>query len=676
VEICRPNTYNDIGGVADRITAGTPIPRRGAGEQLRGTMRRAISVITSLLLLVGAVHKNQATEMTWEYSVQASASVQSSPPQITLSWPQDHFILPDSYTIYRKRPTDTSWGTGVTIAGTATSYPDSNVAVGIPYEYQIVKVTSQYAGYGYVCSGIEVPMADSRGKLLLVAENTCAVNLTNELARLLQDLAGDGWTVVRLDVNRNDSVVSVKNLIKAQYDADPNHVNCVFLFGHVPVPYSGNIAPDGHAPAHQGAWPCDGFYGDMDGAWSDNSVNVTGQYDPRNTNVPGDGKYDQNSFPAPLKLMVGRVDLANMPGVLWNGGLSTFPSELELLRNYLNKDHNFRTKQFDLPRRGIVGDFFGVRSGEAFAASGWRNFSAFFGAGNVTTTPNTGTWIPALHTNAYLWAYGCGAGSFTSIAGLGNSDRHHDLLTREMRTNDLQAAFTLLFGSWLGDWDSEDNIMRGVLALPNNGLTCAWSGRPHWYLHPMALGMPIGYCARLTQNNGPGGRYQNQLNSGAGQIHIALMGDPTLRMHVVAPPSDLAATTNGGAIALRWAASTDSVLGYHVYRASGSDGGFTRLTTSPVTGTTYTDASPTGTADYMVRAVKLETSASGTYYNPSQAAFLAPALSLSVSGASPGGTSGSVANGPIVATSTNTAQTITPANSVIWATSFRIAARP
>ena len=48
----------------------------------------------------------------------------------------------------------------------------------------------------------------------------------------------------------------------------------MFLFGHVPVPYSGDIVPDGHAPDHQGAWPCDGFYGDMDGLWTDCSVNV------------------------------------------------------------------------------------------------------------------------------------------------------------------------------------------------------------------------------------------------------------------------------------------------------------------------------------------------------------------------------------------------------------------
>src|SRR5205823_5371245 len=181
------------------------------------------------------------------------------------------------------------------------------------------------------------------------------------------------------------------------------------------------------------------------------------------------------------------------------------------------------------------------------------------------------------------WAYGCGAGSFTSIGGLGNSDSYNDGTTTELMQNDVKAVFTLLFGSWLGDWDSEDDILRSVLALPTYGLTAAWSGRPHWFLHHMALGEPIGFGARLTQNNGPGGLYQNQLNSCAGQIHIALMGDPTLRMHVVAPPANIVTKTNAGRINLDWSPSSDSVVGYHVYGATNANGPFTRLTPKPVT---------------------------------------------------------------------------------------------
>jgi len=621
-----------------------------------------------LLSFAAAPRMARAIEMTWEFSVQVSATVQSSPSQITLNWPQDQYTLPNSYTIYRKSPADTSWGSGTTLPGTATSYTDNNVQPGVAYEYQVVKVTSQYTSYGYLYSGINVPMTDSRGKLLLVVDNTFSAALTNELAQLQQDLTGDGWTVIRMDVGRNDPVTSVKDQIKAQYTADPANVKCVFLFGHVPVPYSGDIVPDGHTPNHQGAWPCDGYYGDMDGAWTDSTVNDTGAEEVRNHNVPGDGKFDQSTFPAPLKLMVGRVDLANLPGELWYGGPTTIPSELDLLRNYLNKDHKYRTRQFDLPQRGIVGDFFGTRNGEAFAASGYRNFSTFFTAANVTNVQNQGDWTPTLKNNAYVWAYGCGGGSLASIAGLGNSDAYHNLTTSELYTNDIKAVFTLFFGSWLGDWDGKDDIMRCVLALPSYGLTCAWSGRPHWFLQHMGLGETIGFGTRLTQNNGANGLYQNQINTAANGVHIALMGDPTLRLHIVAPPSNVTASQNGGSVNLSWSPSADPVVGYHVYRVNG-DGSTTRLTSNLLSGTSYTDATGSPAANYMVRAVALQTSASGSYMNPSEGAFVAPLAAAvgstnSSTGSTTPGTGSTGSTSP-----TNTPPTVSGnliTNGVVW----------
>jgi hypothetical protein len=138
----------------------------------------------------------------------------------------------------------------------------------------------------------------------------------------------------------------------------------------------------------------------------------------------------------------------------------------------------------------------------------------------------------------------------------------------------------------------------------------------------MALGLPIGFSARLTQNNGEHGLYQNQLNNGAGQIHIALMGDPTLRMHVVAPPSNLELATNGAGICLNWAPSKEAVMGYHVYACELPTGPYTRVTTTPLTTTNYSHIAVS--SQYMVRAVKLEVSGSGTYYNLSQGAFLSP----------------------------------------------------
>jgi len=592
-------------------------------------MKKTFCAVLAAVAMGCITHNGLAIEPTWNYAVQVSCAVQSSPPQITLSWPQDTSVVPNSYTVFRKAPGAISWGGGTALAGTATSYADTSAVAGLAYEYQVVKNAGSYTGYGYIQAGINVPLVESRGKVVLIVDNTYASGLAAELTRLQQDLAGDGWTVLRHDVARNDAVVNVKNLIKADYDADPANVKAVFLFGHVPVPYSGLLNPDGH-PDHYGAWPADVYYGDMDGSWTDNSVNYTQTVNTdaadaaRLTNVPGDGKFDQTTIPSAVELQVGRVDLANMPGRLVWGGPPSFPSEQELLRQYLNKDHNFRHKLLNVQRRGIVGDYFGVRNGEAFAASGFRGFVPCVGANNVANlnviyNDQRGKWVPELAANDYLFAYGCGAGSYSTIGGLGNTGLYNDANTTEVVNNNVHAVFTLLFGSWLGDWDHEDDIMRSVLATKDYGLAAAWSGRPHWFVHPMGLGETIGYCARLTQNNA--NLYQNQINTAAHEVHIALMGDPTLRLHPIAPAGSLGGTISAGIATLAWTPSLDLPSGYHVYRATSVNGPFTRLTGSLLATTSFVDLSAPSGATYMVRAVKLESTPSGSYYNASQGIF-------------------------------------------------------
>jgi hypothetical protein len=73
---------------------------------------------------------------------------------------------------------------------------------------------------------------------------------------------------------------------------------------------------------------------------------------------------------------------------------------------------------------------------------------------------------------------------------------------------------------------------------------------------------------------------------------------------------------------LTWTPSQEAVEGYHVYRAPVPEGPYERLTTVPIESTSYTDPeAPKGDWVYMVRALKLQTSAGGSYYNLSQGTF-------------------------------------------------------
>lgn len=524
------------------------------------------------------------------YAVELTVTYQVSPPGITLTWPTAAGAT--NFAIYRRAQGASSWGTAVTnLGGTATTYADSTVTIGTAYEYGVIK-TGTPNGAGFATAGIDVPATHDRGRVVLLCDSTHTTALASELARLIADLEGDGWTVVRHDVAPSDTVVSVKGLVVAAYNAAPATTRAVLIIGHVPVPYSGNIYPDGHTD-HQGAWAADVFYGEVNGTWTDTTVNNTVATRAANDNIPGDGKYDQSTIPTNVELAVGRVDFFDMPAFA--------TTETELLRNWLNKHHDFRHKIWAPQMRAVVDDNFGAFSGEAFAASGFRGFAPMFGSANITD----GDYFSSTTTGSYMWGYGCGGGSYTSCSGVGTTSNFASA------ANQCQVAFTSLFGSYFGDWDVTNNLLRASIAN-GKGLTCCWSGRPHWYFHGMALGESIGEAVLYTQNR------PALTTSGNRGVHIGLMGDPTLRMHVIAPPTSLNAAQNGAAIDLTWAVSTDTVLGYHVYRRNGA--AWTRLTTSHVTGNSYSDsAPPLGAVDYMVRAYRLE-QGSGSYFNLSQGA--------------------------------------------------------
>src|SRR5437016_2764562 len=117
-------------------------------------------VAASFFLLLAA--RLWGRDSTWEYAVRANAAVQVSPPKITLTWAQDTVGPPLSYAVSRKALTDTSWGSATTLPGSTTTFVDTSVSVGTTYEYQIHKTSSGYDGYGYLYSGINVPLVESR----------------------------------------------------------------------------------------------------------------------------------------------------------------------------------------------------------------------------------------------------------------------------------------------------------------------------------------------------------------------------------------------------------------------------------------------------------------------------------------------------------------------------------
>ncbi len=544
-----------------------------------------LTIILSTILFSFSISYSQVGK---EISVQLESTVQESPAIISLKWK----VHPSStgYSVFRKLKSGTSWGASLaSLTSSDSAYFDSNVTVGVSYEYKVEKAGTR-TGYGYISTGIKVNSdhLENKGKFIIVVDSTHISDFYQELWQLEQDIRLDGWQVYILKVDRNETDVAVKSRIKTLYNTDSTKFKAVLLLGHVPVPYSGDFAYDGHTN-HQGAWPADMFYGDMDGTWTDATVSNTTPSRVQNDNVPADGKWDHTSIPSDIELQVGRIDFHSLPAFSETEG--------QLIKQYLKKNHAYKTKAFQSVNKALVDDNFKTVA-EGFSASGYRNFAPILGIDSVEDAD----YFTTLKTNTYIWSYGCGGGSYTSAGGIGN--------TTGFTTDSLQSVFTMLFGSYFGDFDANNNFSRSALAN-GNALTTAWGGRPHWFFHHMGQGENIGYNVRLTQNNST--FYHASTLSGFYRLIVTnFLGDISLRQHMIAPPSNV--LINSSDPMITWTASTETVLGYNIYKSDSLNGVYAKLNTSIVTGTSFSHVG-SGNDYYMVRAVKLEETASGSYYN-------------------------------------------------------------
>jgi hypothetical protein len=562
----------------------------------------------------------------------------STTNSINLFWPDNTYrqVIRIDKRIYTNHPV--AWQTWTNILSQtnavtgADSFNDTDVTSGVAYEYQISTLITNYTcvvpsdfpywDYQYIIAGTEVPLKDERGNLVLLVESGVAASLTTELDRLESDFIGDGYKVFRHDVAAVDvdtggwpaAVAATKALIVSDYNTDTNSDWTIFIVGHVPVPYSGLSSPGSHTE-NFGAQPADWYYADMTASvWTDTTANDSTADYPSNWNVPGDGKFDQSSIPSFPEMRVGRIDLRNMPAF----GMT----EAQLLAQYLDRNHSWRHKEFTVRERGIINT-----NGIPFEQ--WSLNSGVFG---TTIKSDLGHWLEEATntTSSYLFAASKGSGSFTKDNQLG--------WTTNFANTQLYAAFTTMYGSYYGDWDSSQHSNVVILApLSTVGYVLTTYYRENvvnWSsgmigetigqeLYEQASNLSALGAKRYTQYGWiTGGSTFQSIQFP--KNYVSLLGDPTLRFRVAAPPTDVEVNASGSDNIVSWgAADDDNIVGYHVYRAPSNDlNDFTRLTTVPDTASPYTDAgASSGDYVYMVRSVKLEDESSRSFFNASQGVF-------------------------------------------------------
>src|SRR6185312_387031 len=80
-----------------------------------------------------------------------------------------------------------SWGSAIaTLPGSVSSYVDTDVSVGVGYEYKVV-ASNTTSSNAYIHAGIELPLVENRGKLILLVDDAFSQSLAFEINRLQQD---------------------------------------------------------------------------------------------------------------------------------------------------------------------------------------------------------------------------------------------------------------------------------------------------------------------------------------------------------------------------------------------------------------------------------------------------------------------------------------------------------
>src|SRR5207237_540635 len=208
-----------------------------------------------------------------------------------------------------------------------------------------------------------------------------------------------------------------------------------------------------------------------------NTATLAAELNRLQTDLIGDGwqiiRHDVSSSdtPASVRALIindYNADPANLQTVFLFGHVPVFRSGL------LNYDtHGARPMPADSYYGDVDGDW---SNNPSYLPS---DVELMVGRVDFSNMPGNGAPIP--------WP--CDVASSSQI---GTHGLYNDVWSTDLVGQDGSAVFNLLYGSHLGEWDQTDDILRAALATPSLGLTSCLGGRPHWFLHHMGLGEPIG----------------------------------------------------------------------------------------------------------------------------------------------------------------------------------------
>lgn len=367
---------------------------------------------------------------------------------------------------------------------------------------------------------------------------------------------------------------------------------------------SANItAPDGHNQ-NEGARGCDGFYADLDGAYSD-----TATFNPGNLstnlaiNIPGDYKWDQDFFSSDVEMAFARIDFADITEV------ST--PEMTLMENYFDKLSNYKNVS--------AGHYMGENSAFYFGYNN-SNDGSYRSLVNISKPQNV--FQNTVSTSHNQWVQS--NGPFKIYMQNVSTPSIGDWQTYGMNAT----VYTSDQSYWgFGDVPQPGGVysrIRTLIGVEDKCLIALWTTTGLNILHQACNGLAFGLALKDIINHNTSNQYlekppqQYDTQDWWNRTHFEMWGDPTINLYQTSPPSNIFLSEVNGNAQLNWNSSIDpDVIGYHIYESSSEFGIYNRITTSLVVGNSFVLNNYQVGHWYMVKAVKIEESGCGRFLQPS-----------------------------------------------------------
>ncbi len=195
-------------------------------------------------------------------------------------------------------------------------------------------------------------------EIMVLVESRLISSLDSALEQYETDLKSEGYKVkIESGLTSSTLPTEIKKILQNEYEENENLIGAVFI-GNIQAPLFNDFNRQGDPYWHN--YLADFYYMDLNGVWEDYDNN--GVYDQHKYSETKVINWIQKKLnigdPLKPEIWVSRIKADN---------LASLGNEIELLKSYFEKNHNYRTGKMELPpKRAFV-----VADGVKVFKSGW-----------------------------------------------------------------------------------------------------------------------------------------------------------------------------------------------------------------------------------------------------------------------------------------------------------------